>query len=176
MKDNLPNIWHKHDGRGMPIYLDKEDFEVQFRDGTTAKNHRNNWSWAYYPSSEERGSNADVIGWRYIVPETFERKEEIGKVIEIAMDIAAKQNELGNRLTKYQRLIRGKDQNGNIASIAVDVYDVLTAWEVQNPALQHLIKKALQPGARGHKSLVDDLKDIIASAQRALELAKGDVK
>ncbi|UPT52998.1 hypothetical protein [Hafnia phage yong3] len=76
---------------------------------------------------------------------------------------------------KYSKLIRGKDQDGNVASVYVDVYDVLTAWEVQNPALQHLIKKALQPGERGHKNMVEDLKDIIASAKRALELemAKG---
>lgn len=52
----------------------------------------------------------------------------------------------------------------------MDVYDVLEAWKTTNPALQHLIKKALQPGERGHKSLVEDLKDIIASAQRALEI------
>jgi len=53
----------------------------------------------------------------------------------------------------------------------VDVYDVLKAWKVENPALQHLIKKALQPGERGHKTLDQDMKDIVASAIRAQELA-----
>lgn len=54
--------------------------------------------------------------------------------------------------------------------IFVDVYDVLMAWNVTNPALQHLIKKALQAGNRGHKSREQDLQDIIDSAIRAKEL------
>lgn len=54
--------------------------------------------------------------------------------------------------------------------VFVDVYDVLMAWDVTNPALQHLIKKALQPGNRGHKSREQDLQDIIDSAIRAKEL------
>lgn len=54
--------------------------------------------------------------------------------------------------------------------VFVDVYDVLMAWNVSNPALQHLIKKALQPGERGHKSREQDLQDIIDGAIRAKEL------
>lgn len=54
--------------------------------------------------------------------------------------------------------------------IFIDVYDVLMAWNVTNPALQHLIKKALQAGDRGHKSREQDLQDIIGSAIRAKEL------
>lgn len=54
--------------------------------------------------------------------------------------------------------------------VFVDVYDVLMAWSVTNPALQHLIKKALQAGCRGHKSREQDLQDIIDSAIRAKEL------
>jgi hypothetical protein len=51
-----------------------------------------------------------------------------------------------------------------------DVYDVLKAFEVTNPALQHLIKKALKVGKRGHKDLETDLQDIIDSAIRAKQL------
>ena len=54
--------------------------------------------------------------------------------------------------------------------VMIDVYDVLQAWRVDNPALQHLIKKALQAGQRGHKSREEDLADIVASAIRAREL------
>lgn len=201
MKDNLPNIWHQHDGRGMPVYLDRENFEVRFRDGATALNHRENWSWSYYP--DQPCSGADVVAWRYIVGgmavDNSATNADFGGIVKASVrhEIAStnfqpgekgwsidKQGsvktmgEMEQRLSKYQKLIRGKDIDGHVASVVVDVYDVLTAWEVQNPALQHLIKKALQPGARGHKDLVSDLKDIIASAQRALELeqAKGDVK
>ena len=63
---------------------------------------------------------------------------------------------------KYHREIK--------PGVFVDVYDVLKAWDVKNPALQHLIKKALQPGERGHKDLQQDLDDIVASALRAKEL------
>ena len=65
--------------------------------------------------------------------------------------------------SKYTKLIHG---------VGVDVYDVLTAWGVTNPALQHLIKKALQCGQRGHKDKQQDLQDIIDSAIRAQELER----
>lgn len=64
--------------------------------------------------------------------------------------------------SKYHREIK--------PGVWVDVYDVLQAWAVSNPALQHLIKKALAPGERGHKDLATDLNDIVASAKRAKQL------
>lgn len=70
-------------------------------------------------------------------------------------------------MNKYLKPI---NKNGSVFEI--DVYDILQAWRVMNPALQHLIKKALQCGARGHKSKLEDLNDIIASAKRALEIEK----
>lgn len=71
-------------------------------------------------------------------------------------------------MNKYSREIA--------TGVDVDVYDVLKAWGVTNPALQHLIKKALQAGERGHKDLKEDLLDIIASAKRAYELEFGEEK
>lgn len=56
------------------------------------------------------------------------------------------------------------------ATVNVDVYDVLDAFPVTCPALQHLIKKALMQGGRGHKNIERDLRDIIWSAERALDL------
>jgi hypothetical protein len=63
--------------------------------------------------------------------------------------------------SKYTKYIRGNP---------VDVYDVLQAWNVTCPALQHLLKKALQAGNRGNKTLREDLQDIVDSAIRAQEL------
>lgn len=63
---------------------------------------------------------------------------------------------------KYQREIK--------PGVFVDVYDVLKAFIVVNPALQHLVKKALAVGQRGHKDAAEDLQDIIDSAIRAKEL------
>lgn len=54
--------------------------------------------------------------------------------------------------------------------VFVDVYDVLRAFAVVNPALQHLIKKALAVGQRGHKDAAEDLRNIYESAKRAIEL------
>ena len=64
---------------------------------------------------------------------------------------------------KYHRDLKG---------VTVDVYDVLKAFEVTDPALQHLIKKALCAGLRGHKNKDQDLQDILDSAKRAVELNK----
>lgn len=66
--------------------------------------------------------------------------------------------------SKYHREIK--------PGVFVDVYDVLQAFDVRNPALQHLVKKALAAGQRGHKTLSQDMDDIVASAIRAKELAE----
>lgn len=68
---------------------------------------------------------------------------------------------------KYNRPCKG---------VTIDVYDVLQAFNVTNPALQHLVKKALAVGQRGHKDKMEDLRDILASAQRAIELEEGEGK
>lgn len=81
------------------------------------------------------------------------------KVGEIHIDGKRDEAKLAN---KYLHEIK--------SGVFVDVYDVLMAWNVTNPALQHLIKKALQAGERGHKSREQDLQDIIDSAIRAKEL------
>ena len=71
---------------------------------------------------------------------------------------------------KANRSITPSKYTKTIHGVSVDVYDVLMAWSVTNPALQHLIKKALQCGQRGHKDKQQDLQDIIDSAIRAKEL------
>lgn len=66
-----------------------------------------------------------------------------------------------------------KSRNKYMREIApgvwIDVYDVLYAFEVTDPCLQHLIKKALAVGKRGFKDARQDLVDIRDSAVRALE-------
>ena len=76
------------------------------------------------------------------------------------------------RITRY-RVVEAKEETkpANKYSTPIgDAYDVLKAFEVTNPALQHLIKKALKVGNRGHKDIETDLQDIIDSAVRAKEL------
>jgi hypothetical protein len=52
-----------------------------------------------------------------------------------------------------------------------DVYDVLVAYDVTNPAIAHAVKKLLCAGKRnGGKSVRQDYQEAIDSIQRAIEL------
>jgi hypothetical protein len=55
----------------------------------------------------------------------------------------------------------------------IDVYDVLKAFNVVNPATQHAIKKLLKGGQRGFKDVDKDYKEAIESIKRAIELYEG---
>lgn len=52
----------------------------------------------------------------------------------------------------------------------VDVYRVLKLYKVHDPCLQHIAKKALCAGERGHKDMRRDLQDIVDTAQRAIDM------
>jgi hypothetical protein len=69
--------------------------------------------------------------------------------------------------SKYDRTIIGKNNSG---ACIVDVYRVLSGFNVTSPQLGHLIKKALCVGIRGHKDERQDLVDIVDSAQSALDM------
>jgi len=49
----------------------------------------------------------------------------------------------------------------------IDVYDVLSVFNITDPALQHGVKKILMCGVRGHKSKEVDLLEIISALSRA---------
>jgi hypothetical protein len=61
-------------------------------------------------------------------------------------------------------------------TISVDVYDVLRAFNVTDPAIQHAIKKLLCTGIRGHKDSRQDLEEAIQSIERALDIVKVEEK
>ena len=69
-------------------------------------------------------------------------------------------------MSKYDREIIGID--GTVTT--VDVYRVLDAFGVSDPATQHAVKKMLCMGLRGHKDYMTDLNDSIESLQKAKEL------
>lgn len=52
----------------------------------------------------------------------------------------------------------------------IDVYEVLLRFGVTDPCLQHIVKKALCAGERGHKNFHKDLQDIADTAQRMLTI------
>lgn len=99
------------------------------------------------------------VGFRSVesvVDTTDKYKVENGNISLITSYNQVKEN-------KYVRECKG---------VEIDVYDVLKAFNVTDPALQHLIKKALCTGLRGHKTREQDLQDILDGAKRAVELNK----
>lgn len=66
-------------------------------------------------------------------------------------------------VSKYARPCKG---------ITIDVYDVLKAFEVTNPAIAHAVKKLLAPGKRGAKSWAQDIDEAISSCKRGLEIGE----
>ena len=110
---------------------------------------------------------SDIIAQRERI--TFVNDDRLERELRIGSGVAPgvhSNDVITERGSKYHREIK--------PGVWVDVYDVLVAWSVTNPALQHLIKKALQPGERGHKDTSEDLKDILASAKRAIELSESN--
>ena len=84
----------------------------------------------------------------------------------------------GKPKNKYKRTIKtidAYDANGKPVKIDVDVdvYDVIRAYGVVSGPLQHALKKVLAPGQRGHKDTLQDLRDIIASVEREIEMQEG---
>lgn len=63
-----------------------------------------------------------------------------------------------------------------VPTLEIDVYDILKAFNVINPATQHAIKKLLCAGDRGYKDKVQDLKEALASISRAIELESDNVE
>ena len=65
------------------------------------------------------------------------------------------------QINKYKREINGT---------LIDVYDILVAFEVFNPAIAHAVKKMLMPGQRGSKDFIQDIEEAIQSLERAKEI------
>lgn len=71
---------------------------------------------------------------------------------------------------KYQRVIKGlKHYEEHNTTIRIDVYSVLTAFNVTNPGLQHAIKKLLCAGLRDKGSRLQDLTEARDALDRAIE-------
>lgn len=76
-----------------------------------------------------------------------------------------------DRGSKYHRTITQTlpgDTHG--LALTIDVYDVLQAFGVTCPALQHAVKKLLCAGLRGSKSAEQDIGEAANSCRRAIEL------
>lgn len=107
-----------------------------------------------------RDEGPESWNWRQLKPSE-------GNVITHYRDWTAFNQQQAQSTTKSD----GSKYDVQINGGKADVYDVLQAFNVVNPALQHLIKKALKVGQRGHKDEMTDYQDIIDSAIRAKQLA-----
>ena len=83
----------------------------------------------------------------------------------------------GNTGNKYHRLIYGlKQTNQQFTKITIDVYCVITAYNVTRPGLQHCIKKCLCAGLRDKGSELQDLVEARDALDRAIEDDERDAK
>lgn len=64
----------------------------------------------------------------------------------------------------YDRLVVQRETG---ESLYLDIYEILDAFRTENAALDHVVKKALVPGQRGHKDRMTDLREIEWSAKLA---------
>jgi len=79
---------------------------------------------------------------------------------EVAKEVEEKVEEVKTTLTKYERKIKGE---------VIDIYDIIKAYNITNPATAHAVKKLLRNGD-GTKSKKQDFNEAIDSIKRAIEL------
>jgi hypothetical protein len=84
-----------------------------------------------------------------------------------------------NNSNRFADIVKYKDNVKELSKyhveckgLNIDVYDVLKAFDVVNPATQHAIKKLLKGGQRGFKDVNKDYQEAIDSIVRAIELNK----
>lgn len=78
---------------------------------------------------------------------------------------------LNDQYAEIERVRKHRHYFKDVSNIAeIDVYAVLKLFEVTDPCLQHIVKKALCAGKRGHKDMMEDLQNIVDTAIRAVEL------
>ena len=147
-----------------PLEIDEDTIlrpgrdEARFRNGSDG-----DWS-AWVPLTGLPSSVTFFIAQR---PSYFEYEFRRRKELQA--------NSIPDRGSKYHRTITqtiAGDTHG--CSVVVDVYDVLRAFGVSCPALQHAAKKILCPGLRGQKTAAQDISEAANSCRRAIELLQTD--
>lgn len=74
-------------------------------------------------------------------------------------------------MSKYDRTIIGRNADGQPVAVTVDVYQVMDAFEVAQPAAAASHQEgALRRQPKGNKDRKTDLKEILDSARRAVEM------
>ena len=103
----------------------------------------------------------DGLEWATWLDSVLWRTESI---TDVARSIEAARVE-ERKHSHYFKDVSGVDQ--------IDVYAVLRLFEVTDPCLQHIVKKALCAGKRGAKDWAKDVQEIADTAARLIELESG---
>lgn len=78
---------------------------------------------------------------------------------------------LNDQYAEIEQVRKHRHYFKDVSNIAeIDVYAVLKLFDVTDPCLQHIVKKSLCAGKRGHKDMMEDLQNIVDTAIRAVEL------
>ena len=78
---------------------------------------------------------------------------------------------LNDQYAEIEQVRKHRHYFKDVSNIAeIDVYAVLKLFDVTDPCLQHIVKKALCAGKRDHKDMIEDLQNIVDTAIRAVEL------
>ena len=139
-------------------------------------------AWYRFPN----GYVAEYLG--YDITEEVMKFKNISTSIEFSEDIDNAYNEDGTikfelaycmnkpsqkPTSKHQPSSKHQHYFKDVSKLdKIDVYSVLSLFEVTDPCIQHAVKKLLCTGKRGHKDFNKDVQDAIDSLVRCQELCK----
>lgn len=138
--------WVNWRGGDCPV-TSQTRIEVKTRDGETVEDDDpEGWRWSHM------GTAGDIVAYRVVdefegdvgVPEEYEQRPH---------------NHYHKDVSHLQR---------------IDVYRIIDLYKVTDPCFQHAIKKLLVTGERGHKSIEEDVQNIIDTLERWKEMRKED--
>lgn len=109
------------------------------------------------PKSEPKRFHL-VITYNDLMANYLPKDTVLNEIADEALKEVTKNEDKQN---KYKKQCKG---------IEIDIYDILKAFNVVNPAIQHAIKKLLAGGQRGYKDIEQDYNEAIQSIQRGIEL------
>lgn len=137
--------------------------------------HGDNWKWESCRKIDI--SNHAKTAWqRHIQPEELpfaddEPKYTDDEVKYMDENGQGRSQSLNDQYAEIEQVRKHRHYFKDVSNIAeIDVYAVLKLFDVTDPCLQHIVKKALCAGKRGHKDMMEDLQNIVDTAIRAVEL------
>jgi hypothetical protein len=159
------DIWIKWDGGKQPV-SDGTEVEVKFRNRDSGSAPSSIFRW------DHLGVDYDIVAYR-VVEDT---PKVVGGPHTWATEFPAGKWEKVNSPTDILTWF-GKEETPNkylrgFPYDTIDIYRVLSVYEVTDPCIQHAVKKLLCTGIRGYKGKNEDIQDVIDSLKRWQEMRK----